>query len=149
MKTLILILGIILTTSCSDDDDKSIKQNTFISFTEIGKGALFGNGAEGISQSNMVITNSGDWQNLMNQMNSVNMVTNEFSETNVDFSSYTVIAVFLEVKTSGWEVEISSIEEETSNIIVSKTENEADNFVITQPFHVVKIPVTSKPIIFE
>ena len=149
MKTLILILGIILTTSCSDDDNKSITQNTSISFTEIGKGALSGNGAEGISQSNIVITNSAEWQNMMIQMNSVNMVTNEFSQTNVDFSSYTVIAVFLEVKTSGWQVEISDIIENEKNIVVSKTEEKGVNSVITQPFHIVKIPVTSKPIVFE
>ena len=149
MKTLILIISIFIITSCSDDDDKSTTQNTSISFTEIGKSNLTGNGAEGISQSNMVITNSGDWQNLMTQMNSVNMVTNEFSDTNVDFSSYTVIAVFLEVKTSGWQVEISDIIENEKNIVVSKKEEEGINSVITQPFHIVKIPVTSKPIIFE
>lgn len=148
MKAIILILSVFLVTSCSDDDN-STTHSTPITFTEIGKGALFGNGTEGIAQSNMVIDNTADWQNLMNQMNSVNNVTNEFSETNIDFNTYTVIAIFLEVKQHGWEVEISNIEENTTNIMVSKTETEAINSVITQPFHIVKISTTSKPIEFE
>lgn len=150
MKTIVLILSLFLSTSCSNDDDNSVTaQSTPITFTEIGKGALFGNGTEGISQSNIVIDNTTDWQNLMTQMNSFNNVTNEFLETNIDFNTYTVIGIFLEVKTSGWEVEISNIEENTTDIMVSKTETEAVNSVITQPFHIVKIPVTNKPIEFE
>ncbi len=149
MKTIILILSVFLATSCSSDDDNQTAQSTPITFTEIGKGALFGNGTEGITQSNMVIDNSTDWQNLMTQMNSYSNVTTQFSETNIDFNTYTVIGIFLEVKPSGWEVEISNIEENTTNIMVSKTETEAINSVITQPFHIVKIPVTNKPIEFE
>lgn len=149
MKTIILILSFFLATSCSSDDDSTTIQSTPITFTEIGKGALFGNGSEGIAQSNIVIDNTTDWQNLMTQMNSFNNVTNEFSETNIDFSNYTVIGIFLEVKPSGWEVEISNIEENNTNLMVSKTETEADNSVITQPFHIVKIPITNKPIEFE
>ena len=82
-------------------------------------------------------------------MNSANNVTNEFSETNIDFSAYIIIAIFLEVKGNGWEVEVSSIEENTTNILVSKTETEAINSVITQPFHIVKISTTNKEIVFE
>lgn len=149
MKTIILILSIFLATSCSSDDASQTAQSTPITFTEIGKGAIFGNGTEGIAQSNIVIDNTTDWQNLMTQMDSFNNITNEFSETNIDFNIYTVIAIFLEVKPSGWEVEISNIEENNTNIMVSKTETEADNSVITQPFHIVKIPITNKPIEFE
>ena len=150
MKTIILILSVFLTTSCSNDDDNKVTaQSTPIAFTEIGKGALFGNGSEGVVQSNMIINNTTDWQNLMNQMNSVNNVTDEFSETNIDFNTYIVIAIFLDVKGNGWEVEISSIEENTSNVMVSKTKTEFINSVITQPFHIVRIPVTSKEIVFE
>jgi hypothetical protein len=150
MKTIVVILSVFLAIFCSNDDDNSVTaQSTPITFTEIGKGALFGNGTEGISQSNIVIDNTTDWQNLMTQMNSFNNVTNEFSETNIDFNTYIVIAIFLEVKQNGWEVEISNIEENTTDMMVSKTETEAINSVITQPFHIVKIPVTNKPIEFE
>jgi hypothetical protein len=150
MKNIILILSIVFATSCSsDDDNNSSMEPTPIIFSEIGRGGLFGNGSEGIIQSNLVITNTTDWQNLMTQMNSVNNVTNQFSETNIDFNSYTLIAIFLEVKPQGWEVEISNIIENTSNIVVSKTETVADVSIIIQPFHIVKIPLTTKPIEFE
>lgn len=148
MKTIIIIFSLFLATSCSRDDNATT-QSTPICFTEIGKGALFGNGSEDIVQSNMVIDNTIDWQNLINQMNSVNNVTNEFSETNIDFNAYIIIAIFLEIKQHGWEVEISSIVENTNSILVSKIETEAINTVITQPFHIVKIPITNKPIEFE
>ena len=147
MKSLALILSILFSlTSCSDDNNP---KTTSITFTEIGKGALYGNGSEGIVQSNMVISNTTDWQNLMNQMNSVNNVTDEFSETNIDFSTYKVIAIFLEVKPNGWQVRISNIEENVSSIMVSTAETEGINLVVTQPFYIVKIPVTNKPIEFE
>jgi hypothetical protein len=149
MKTIILIIGFFLAVSCNSDDTSSSAQSTPVNFTEIGKGALYGNGSEGITQSNMVITNDADWQNLIYQMNSVNNVTNEFSESNIDFGSYVIVAVFLEVKQHGWELEISNIEETTSNIVVSKIETALINSVITQPFHIVKIPITTKPIEFE
>ncbi len=137
------------TSSCSSDDDSTTIQSTPITFSEIGKGGLFGNGTEGIAQSNMVIDNTTDWQNLMTQMDSYSNVTTLFSETNIDFNTYIVIGIFLEVKPSGWEVEIINIEENTTDIMVSKTETEAINSVITQPFHIVKIPITDKPIEFE
>ncbi len=150
MKTIILILSVFLATSCSNDDDNNVTaQSTPIAFTEIGKGALFGNGSEGIVESNMVIDNTTDWQNLMSQMNSVNNVTDEFSETNIDFNTYIVIAIFLEVKPNGWQVEISSIIENVSSIVVSTVEAEGINLAVTQPFYIVKIPVTNKPIEFE
>lgn len=150
MKTLIVILSLFLATSCSNDDDNNVTvQSTPITFTEIGKGALFGNGTEGIIQSNIVIDNTTDWQNLMTQMDSFSNVTTQFSQTTIDFNSYTLIVIFLEVKPSGWEVEISNIEENATNIMVSKSETEAINSVITQPFHIVKIPITNKPIVFQ
>ena len=149
MKTIILILSIFLATSCSNDDNNQTAQSTPLNFTEIGKGALYGNGSEGIVESNMVIDNTTDWQNLMSQMNSVNNVTDEFSETNIDFNTYIVIAIFLEVKPNGWQVEISSIIENVSSIVVSTVEAEGINLAVTQPFYIVKIPVTNKPIEFE
>ena len=60
-----------------------------------------------------------------------------------------VIAVFLEIKPTGWEVEINGVVENENNITIIKEEMELDNTVITQPFHIVKIPITDKEIIFE
>ena len=145
MKTIILFLGIFSIIACDNNGTKY----SIIKFTEIGKGSLYGNGEEGISQSNKIISNSEDWQTLTDQMNSINHVTDHFEETNIDFESFTVIAVFLEVKQYGCEVEISKIEEDTNSIIVSTTETEYDNPTITQAFHIVKIPITTKTVKFN
>lgn len=138
--TLILSSLIFLNVSC----DKKEEKPTNINFTNIGKGSL--NGSEGVSQSNIVISNTTDWQNLMNKMGSE---IDEFTETNIDFNAYQVIAIILEVKMNGWDVEITSIVENTDKITVSKKETEYLTAVVTQPYHIVKIPKTSKPIVFK
>ena len=145
MKALILFLSIFTFIACDNNSTKY----SITTFTEIGKGSLYGNGEEGISQSNKVISNSEDWQTLIDQMNSINHVTDHFEETNIDFESFTVIAVFLEVKQHGSEVEISKIEEDINSIIVSTTETEYEYLTITQAFHIVKIPITNKTIKFN
>ena len=143
MKNMFLIIPILLTIcSCSENDkDKD--------FDIIYNGVLNGNGEEGITQSNMVVDNTTDWESLMFQMNSVNNVTDSFFETDLDFDTYLVIAVFLEVKPSGWEVQINSITENENSLFVSTNENQFDSSVITQPFSIVKIPKTEKQIVFN
>lgn len=149
MKNMILILSILLTIySCSENDNnQDFPQN--IEFDVIYNGVLSGNGSEGITQSNMVINNTTDWQNLITQMNSSNNVSGNFSETDIDFDNYLIIAVFLEVKANGWEVEITNITENENSLVVSINENEFDSSVITQPFSIVKIRRTEKTIEFE
>ncbi len=146
-KSLLLSLSFILIISCThDNDDNDIAT---VSFTEISKSALYGNGDEGISQSNLVITNNTDWQNLMDQMNTVNNVTDDFTETDIDFDAYEIIAIFLDVKPSGWEVKITEIIKDDANIHVYKTDEGFIYSVMTQPFHIVKIPKSHKPVIFH
>ena len=150
MKTKIylsLLFFAIILVSCKKNNNEDKSSN--INFELIGKGSLSGSGDEGISQSNLVIKTSADWNNLMSQMNTVNNVTDDFTETNIDFNNYMLIAVFLEIKNHGWEVDISDIVENTNNIIVSKTEKQSDATVMSQPFVIVKIPKSNKPVIFN
>ena len=148
IKILIFLFGIGLLNSCNSDDNSEIK-STKINFTEIGKGALHGNGQEGISQSNITITNTNDWLNLISQMNSVSNVSDNFTEIDIDFNEFTVFAIFLDVKGNGWKIEIENIIENENNISISTQETEFANSVMTQPFHIIKIPKTTKPIIVE
>ncbi|MGX1025287.1 protease complex subunit PrcB family protein [Psychroflexus sp. MBR-150] len=148
VKILILLFGIGLLTSCNNDDNSDF-QSTEINFTEIGKGALFGNGQEGITESNLTITNASDWQSLISQMNSVNNVSDNFTETNIDFDVFLVVAIFLEVKGQGWEIETENIIENENNITISTLETEYATSVMTQPFCIVKIQKTEKTIIVE
>ena len=145
MKSIILILSVLFSlTSCNDEDTK-----TSITFSEIGKGTLHGNGSEGIAQSNIVIKNTTDWQDLITQINSFNNVSGSFSETDIDFDNYLIIAVFLDVKSNGWEVEITDVTKNENSLVVLTKETEFDISVITQPFSIVKIPTTEKTIEFE
>lgn len=148
MKTIILTFSLFFMLSCNNNDDSNF-QATEINFTEIGKGTLNGNGSENILQSNILINNQTDWQNLINQMDSYNNVSNSFTEITIDFDSYSIIAVFLEIKPTGWGVVITEIVEEVNSIVISKSENESIALVISQPFHIVKIPKTNKEIVVE
>lgn len=143
------ILSILLTIySCNKNDDNQVfPQNK--EFNVIYNGVLSGNGSEGITQSNMVINNTVDWENLITQMNSNNNVSDNFSETDIDFDNYLIIAIFLEVKPNGWEVQINNITENENSLVVSTIENQFDSSVITQPFSIVKIRKTEKAIEFE
>lgn len=150
MKTIILILSLFAVVGCDNDDDGNTNfQSTEITPVEIGKGALYGNGSEEIPQSNLVIEDETNWQNLLEQMNTNDNVSDSFSETDIDFNNYMVIAVFLEIKPTGWEVEINSIVENENNITITTEEVEFASAVITQPFHIVKIPITDKEIILN
>lgn len=145
MKTIVLIFSIMLAVSC--DSDTVTVQTTDITFIEIGQGSL--NGTEGVLESNLVINNQTDWQSLIDQMDAINNISGGFSETEIDFDNYIVLAVILSVKPAGWEVEINCVKENDDNILVVIEETEFDNTVISQPFHIVKIAVNDKPVIFE
>jgi hypothetical protein len=146
--TLILICSISFFTSCNNDDNSEF-ESTEINFTEIGKGALFGNGQEGITQSNVTISNTNDWKYLISQMNSVNNVSDNFTETDINFNEFTVFAIFLEIKSNGWEIGTENVTENQNNISISTLETEFDTSVMTQPFSIVKINKTDKSIIVE
>ena len=53
-----------------------------VAFQTISKGALFGDGIEGISESNLIVLNGKAWNSLQNNMNKENSVTNTFKEIN-------------------------------------------------------------------
>lgn len=82
MKKIVLtILIVAFTFSCNNETELSNIESILIA-----KGDLGGNGAEGISKQNMVITDQNNWVNLINQMNTVNNASERFSEINIDFS---------------------------------------------------------------
>lgn len=88
----------------------------------------------------------------MNSMDKTNNVTKNFTTTTIDFNKYQIIAVFDNIKTTGgYSIDITSVVENRNNIVVTiKRLLTGDNStVMTQPFHIVKIPKTTKPIVFE
>ena len=149
-KNVLIVLLSIFVLSCNSDD--SNPGMVKVESTLIAKNNLFGNGDEGIIKQNLEITDQNTWDNLISQMNSVNNVSDNFSEIDIDFSQYKVIAIFDEIRGSGgYSLELN-IKSNSENIIVNVTDVVPEGSalaVITQPFHIVKILNSDLPIIFE
>lgn len=151
MKTPIFLICLCaLVMGCSEGNDPA----PFISVpsTVIGTGNLFGNGAEGIGEQNLVIATTEAWNDLMTQMNSVNNVTDEFTETNIDFTQYKLIAVFDEIRGNGGYGIDLDIWSTINEMVVQVTDLAPQGIattVITQPFHIVKIALSDLPIVFQ
>lgn len=149
-KNVLFILLSILIMSCNSDNNNSEIAN--IESTLIAKGNLLGNGDEGIVEQNIVISDQNTWIDLIAQMNSVNIESDNFSETNVDFSEYKVIAVFDELKGNGGHSLELNITSNSENIIVNITNVLPEGNVITimtQPYYIIKIPTSDLQIIFQ
>lgn len=150
MKTKLLLCFALVILSCKT----SFKNNEtgMITTQQIAKGNLHGSGEEGISKQNLVITNAKDWQALVLQMNRVNTVSEQFAETDINFSDYDVIAVFSDVKGSGGyriDLEVHNTSKHTVVKVKQKSPEGIATSVITQPYCIVKIPKTTLPVIFE
>ncbi|MEN8886347.1 MAG: hypothetical protein ABF246_08145 [Winogradskyella sp.] len=129
---------------------KTSKSET-IQSTLIAKGNLYGSGAEGINAQNIVVSNQNDWDALITKMNSVNTVTSSFSEVEIDFANFAVVAVFGEVKGSGGYSLDLNLTKNSENIVVAIKQNAPvglSTSVMTQPFYIVKVRKSDVPIIF-
>ncbi len=153
MKILFQSLVVIfILTACTADNKSAIHQNSTTSTVLVGKGDLYGNGQEGIPPQYSVITSENQWETLKNQMNSVNPVTDGFTETQFDFAESILIAVFDEVRENGGHsIDITDVDENSDivHITVTKLLNGNMTAVMTQPYHIIRIPATDKEIIFN
>ena len=139
-------IGMTAISNITDDDFYPIK------YTTICKFYLFGDGKENIAQQNLIITDSNSWNVLLTKMTTSNNVIDRFSETNIDFSKYQVIAIFDKIRTNGGHSIDLNVMSNSEKIIVRVTylSHEGNvSAVICQPFHIIKIPKTNKMIIFE
>ena len=134
----------VLGCSSTIQPSKTLKKEEIV-FSTISKGALFGNGIEGILEEKFTITNEKQWQVFLNKINSVNNVSSSFSEININFSNHNIICVFDTIRnTGGYAIEIERIfiEKKNLNIVYNKKEPgpmEMVTTIITQPYHIVKI----------
>lgn len=118
----------------------------------ISKGNLYGAGQEGITKQNLVITTAQQWNTLIAQMDAVNKVSDGFTEVSIDFTKYQVIAAFDDVKGSGGQgLDLTIAAEPTQIVVTVKPSTPQGNVttVITQPYHIVKIPVSNLPVVFQ
>jgi len=140
---------------CQNDDAATTNNEpALLEFTVVGKENLYGNGAEDIDEGNLVINDDASWQALLGKMTAVNNLPSNFGDTNIDFSQWTVIASFDQIQAyGGYSVDVVSVTEEDEQIVVDIEKSGggqgAAATVITQPFHIVKIPKTTLPVTFE
>lgn len=149
-KNILVILFTIILFSCNEEQNDI--NTTDIETTLISKGNLYGAGEENIGQQNLIITNQNTWLSLLNQMDSVNNVSDSFSETAVDFSESIVLAVFDEIRGNGGHSLELNVSSNSENIIVDIIElNPEGNVttVMTQPYIIVKMPKSNLPIDFQ
>lgn len=152
-KHLLLLLCSIffVTISCRDNhDDEQLENKKQINFQLIGKGNLTGNYT---AQQNTVITNTTQWNNFLVQIDGQNNHPSAgFTETNIDFDQFMVIIVIDAVyPNGGHSVDIMTVDENSQNIEVDVEKLLQGNVttVVTQPYHIVKIPKILKPVIFN
>lgn len=148
MKQIITLFSILfLLTGCNSDDSDTSN----VSYSVIVQGDNFNTNAN-IPKSNLVIKDQTEWNNLLSKINLVVNANSILPDTNVDFTKYQVIAVIDEVRNSGgYSIDITKITETNNSIFVKVEQLKPDGFytVITQPYHIVKIPKTNKKVIFK
>ena len=130
---------------CSNDND-SIYQSTKIIFTEIGQGFTELN--DNLAQ-NLIITTETEWNILMDNLPSE--FVDNFNEININFNEFIIIALITENQpNTGYSVSVNEIIENKNSInVFSEIQYTGSGYTrIVQPFHIVKIPSTSKEIVF-
>lgn len=136
-------------TSSESTVDTAIEVSD-VQFKHISSGILTGDGAEEIGKGEgFVIQSEKEWQDLRTKMNSINETQEEIS---IDFEQRTVLAYFDVIRTTGgYSVEMVSIKEDASAIEVSLQYTSPSDMaveIMTQPYHIVSIPKTSKQVKF-
>ena len=151
MKRLLFLFALTIFIGCNNNDEEFLSLTT--STTLVASGNLYRNGGENITRQNLIIQNNNEWIELMNKMNSVNNVTDNFTGTEFDFSNFIILALFDDIKMyGGYSIEIESVVENRSDLIAiirHRSPNGIAPTVITQPYVIVKIPKTEKKIIFK
>jgi len=146
----IVVTALILAVSC-DKQEPLINYPIKIPSTEIGQGVLWGI-IDNLSGKDIIITTEMEWDDLKAKLDWRNNVTNGFSETNIDFVEYQIIAVFDIIHgNGGWSIDITDITEYPEEIVVTIEQlmkGDATS-VVTQPYHIVKIPRSTKSIRFQ
>ena len=148
MKTIILSVILIVTLSCSKNNEgKSFTPQNVVPAL-IGKGIFSGN--ENISAQNTVIYDSVVWINILSTISQWKL--QQFTETtDVDFNTFQLIAVIDTLYPSPtYEVKITTITENENNIVVNyeKIFTPSASSVYAQSFHIVKMPKSIKPVTF-
>ncbi len=146
VQYVLLIFLITFFTNCNDDDTFIERELEIIT---IGKGTLSGSGLENIANEQLIVSDKITWDNLLIKIDAINNTSSTFSETDINFENYIIIAVFEELKDGGWTIDITTVLEQENNILVQlENLNTGDGTLVQeQPFHIIKVEKTNKVIV--
>lgn len=139
----IISIFLLVLVGCKSTITKTSKIQE-VTFQTVSKGALFGNGIEGISESNFTISNANEWKVFKEKIDIQNKVSTTFSKEPIDFSEELLVCVFDTIRnTGGFEIEIENIIIKKNGINILYTTKKPGptdmvSMVITQPYHLVK-----------
>jgi len=150
----IIFSGLLLAfmVSCQSDDVSTTDNpnNGPVQFDTVKQDILSG---DAVDSGNFVIKTTAEWDVFKEMANAAYQEEiDAFEGVAVDFAAYDVIATVDQwYPNGGHGIEISSVSKVDEGIVVSVEKIGEGNgtTVVTQPFHVVKIPKTTLPIIFE
>ena|SRR6218665_1596846 len=134
-------------TSC--DRDELPYSN--VQYSAIAKGNPFPYD-ESTSPTFLVIKNTKAWNDLMTKMSTPNNLVKEFSETNIDFNKYQIIAIIDKTNgNGGHSIDILKITQNRKTVLVKVGKLNTGNLttVLSRPYEIVKIAKTNKKVVFE
>lgn len=154
MKTfrpiLFLALAFLVFSACTRNEDEDLQRDP-IQQTKIAEGTL--SSAETFPSQNLLISSEEDWKALIAALQQENPdVLHWFSETEVDFEQFQVLALIDEVRPhSSYYLSISEIlETETQVEVKLQQGHTGEGFtVLSQPFYIARIAKTDKPVVFQ
>jgi len=147
------IIALISFSSCEVTEEVShgsVEAPKHLQIKQINQDNLFGNGDElvGIGKG-MTIQTAEEWEVLRTKMNSVNPTQDEVS---IDFELTTVLAYFDYIRTTGGHsVQIVEVIETTNGLQARFKTSAQEGFsaeIMSQPFHIISIPKTTKTVKF-
>jgi hypothetical protein len=146
MQSFILIfISVFTLLSCSNDDDVTFTPQNITPVLIVK-----GNNGNTLPPQNIKVSDSDHWNNIMEGFSSQTVST--FTETEIDFIQFDVLVCIDEPRGhTGHSIEMVSIIEnqEVIDVNIELTDTGTGFDVIIRPYHIVKIPKTTKPVVFE
>jgi hypothetical protein len=162
MKQIITIFSFLfLLTGCSNDtesngsngsDNEAAAPQSNVTFSLIAQNDLSPDEKNEIPKTYLVIKDGKAWVDFTAKLEVRNKETNYFTETNIDFTKYQIIAVVdQKYMNGGHSIDITSIMEDRNRIVVKVEKLKPGNIasVITQPYHIVKMAKSNKEVVFK
>lgn len=139
---------------CQNDDGGAVNtEPVTVAFASVQKGELSG---EPLEAANFVINTPQEWNSFKAVANSAYGIEgyDVFDGVSVDFEEYTVLAMIDQwFGSGGYGIQITSVIDNGEEINVGADFASVDEGNATavhcQPYHVIKIPKTTLPVVFE